>query len=581
MQWMELEFKDLVDVLESSTIKHLLSILNYKKNLIDLSEFKKTKVNLVQLFVELLDDENFKRDFYEELSATPISKKLYHILIWRQKNISCNDASLLLGIDITSGSYMGYNQNNKLNGNLNLISYSQSWNSDNLFIDEKIRTILKLIHPAPDDIMIEPVENPKKTKYHYSNESSILSTILTMKDMLDTDLIAIGKTGEKPLAKTLNTLNYTTDNSEFYTTSKLDNLSMDMLTRSFYHYYNGNYKFNKTPLTTLRNFVNAQFRDKVGYSISRVFLSHIKKIRFYPYYAEQKPIFDIMKELIDEMPKKEWVSIESMISYCLYRDYRYDMESHYTTQKYYLPIKGKTSWDSELYANDNNYNAIIFEPIIKALLFYLGALGIVELKYDDPISPHSITAKDKPYISVWDGLKYVKLTALGRYIFGFEAKYTAPKIVQKASTVKFDEYKPVMTIQSDDAIMLAKIEPYTEKVGSNRYALSYSKIFRDCKTKKMLEMKIDKFYMLFDKPIPVLFDNYFDEIIAKSNMLKRDLSQVVIELDNDKKLLNLFVTNKKLQELVVKASGYRVIVSKTNLSKLTKIVRDNGFFVEF
>ena len=39
--------------------------------------------------------------------------------------------------------------------------------------------------------------------------------------------------------------------------------------------------------------------------------------------------------------------------------------------------------------------------------------------------------------------------------------------------------------------------------------------------------------------------------------------------------------NKKLQELVIKAQGYKVIVLKENISKLTKIVKDNGFFVEF
>ncbi len=215
------------------------------------------------------------------------------------------------------------------------------------------------------------------------------------------------------------------------------------------------------------------------------------------------------------------------------------------------------------------------------MFFYLGALGILELKYNDPISVHDITAKGKSYISVWDGLRYVKLTALGRYIFDFEESYTAPKTMQKTSTVKFDEYKPIITIQNNDAIMLAKLEPFTEKYDTNRYILSYSKLFKDCKTTKLLNAKIDKFYTLFDQPVPLLFDNYFDEIQSKSNMLKRDLSQIVIELKDNKQLLNLFMNNKKLQELIIKASGYRIIVSKTDIPKLTKILRDNGFFVEF
>jgi hypothetical protein len=74
---------------------------------------------------------------------------------------------------------------------------------------------------------------------------------------------------------------------------------------------------------------------------------------------------------------------------------------------------------------------------------------------------------------------------------------------------------------------------------------------------------------------------FFDEIKSKSNMLKKDLKQVVIELNNDKRLLNLFMTNKKLQTIIIKASGYRVLVLKDDLSKLTKIVKENGFFIDF
>jgi hypothetical protein len=41
------------------------------------------------------------------------------------------------------------------------------------------------------------------------------------------------------------------------------------------------------------------------------------------------------------------------------------------------------------------------------------------------------------------------------------------------------------------------------------------------------------------------------------------------------------MSNHKLQELLIKAEGYRIIVFKDDISKITKIVKDNGFFVEF
>ena len=70
-------------------------------------------------------------------------------------------------------------------------------------------------------------------------------------------------------------------------------------------------------------------------------------------------------------------------------------------------------------------------------------------------------------------------------------------------------------------------------------------------------------------------------MIKESNLMNQNLKQIVIELKDNKRLLNLFMTNQKLQKLFIKAEGYRIIVSKDDISKVTKIVEDNGFFVEF
>ena len=94
-------------------------------------------------------------------------------------------------------------------------------------------------------------------------------------------------------------------------------------------------------------------------------------------------------------------------------------------------------------------------------------------------------------------------------------------------------------------------------------------------------MKIDGFYNNIEQNPPKVFKEFFEQIKENANMLKKDIKQIVINLENNKKLLNLFLRNKKLQELTVKAQGYRIIVSKDDISKLTKIVKDNGFFIEF
>lgn len=585
MKWMQVSDKELFDILNGATMVQLQAITGYQKGLIDQKKYpqpRKTKLQMIELFVKLIKDEQYKTKFYQQLTTTPQSKELYYRLLWKQTDMIAEEGESKFGLNPNNTMRVDYNEE-KFRDHLSLIYKYSYWNRDRIYIHKRIRPILKLIHPLPDDYELREAHQIDDTAYTYSNESNILSVINTIEEMLKTNLIAFGKTGEKPLAKSLNILKSTTSNEEFFSTKKMDSLAMDMLTRSFSFFYWEKQKLKKKSLDTLKTFITLQLNDSFNYTISRVFLSHIRKVKFGKYSNGQQELFDIVKVVIESIPKKGWVDFDTIINYCNYRDYRIDLESNYATERYYMDIDppGQKMYDNKLYAEDEHYHAIIFEPILKGMFFYLGALGIIELKYNDPISPNGITAKGKSYISAWDGLRYVKLTALGRYIFDFETNYTVPMRVQKTSTVKFDEYKPIITIQKDDAIMLAKLEPYAEKYDTNRYILSYSKIFKDCKTTKLLNAKIDKFYTLFDQPVPVVFDNYFDEIQSKSNMLKRDLSQIVIELKNDKKLLNLFMNNKKLQELIIKASGYRIIVSKADIPKLTKIVRDNGFFVEF
>ncbi len=154
----------------------------------------------------------------------------------------------------------------KFLGHLSLIYKYSYWNENSIYIHKRIRPILKLIHPLPDDYELREVKSIDETKYTYSNESNILSTITTIEEMLKTNLIAFGKTGEKPLAKSLNILKSTTTNEEFFPIKKMDSLSIDMLTRSFSFFYWEKKRFKKTPLETLKTFMTLQLKDEFDLS---------------------------------------------------------------------------------------------------------------------------------------------------------------------------------------------------------------------------------------------------------------------------------------------------------------------------
>ena len=602
MEFLKLDKRELEKILIEPTKNQLLELLNFIYDILTLDEMmaipeklksKKSrnqiaKYTISDLFIKLLKSEDLRTRVYKKLTQTPISKYLYERLVWEKNRILAYEITEKFKLEfrpIETARY-GWNEQN-LDDELVLITQGCNFgygdSSEILYINDDIKSILKIFMALPKDYYLSPSPNQIESEYNYNNESEILEFINVISGMLKSNLVEIGKTGDKPLNKTLNILKSSTSIREFFSQKKMDILATDMLTRSFYNYYFTK-GFKEDELLSLKEFVKLKFEDRLSFFISRIFASHLKKVRFDDYYTKEIELFDLLKKIINEMPKDEFIEFDNILSYCKYRDYRFDFESRYKTYDYYMDCEILT-FDQDvvtdtLYANAN-YEIIFFEPILKASFFYLASLGLVEIKYSEPVSLYAVTAIGKPYLSVWDGLEEIKLTSLGKYIFDFSKTYTKKELKVQKREVKFDEYKPIITLQNEDALMIAKLDPYTEKYDTNRYILSYSKIFKDCKTYKALEFKIDGFYKNIEKNPPKIFVDFFEDIKKSSNLLKRELKLITIKLHNNKKLLELFMTNKKLQEIIIKAEGHRIVVSKDNLAKLTKIVKENGFFIDF
>ena len=70
-----------------------------------------------------------------------------------------------------------------------------------------------------------------------------------------------------------------------------------------------------------------------------------------------------------------------------------------------------------------------------------------------------------------------------------------------------------------------------------KFQISIEQFINKC---YQLDVKVIQ-YRDKDSEIDKIWSNFFDDIKKDANMLTRDLKQVVIELDNNKKLLNLFM----------------------------------------
>ncbi len=568
-------------------MKFICGAIEGGENFMHFSIFAKQK--LIDEMTKMLLNPDNVHAISNKLLKTELSKALYYRIVWEKQVLDVDDTDEEFGVEL-EGLKSDYHSHNKfLSGENGLVLRCKRssnecrypYDIDILRINENMIQVLRLLMPMPDDFYLVGVKKLEESRYSYSNESNVFNFINIISQMLENNLIEFGKTNEKPLTKSIAKLKKRASIQEFYDEKQLNSLATDMLTRSFSYYYFVAKEFKTSELESLKDFVKAKFEDRYYFFITRVLLSHLRKVKFDYRHSCEANLFKILEDILLNLPKDEWVTIKNILNYTIYRDQEFHLEDRYATSNYTLHIDND---DEDMYDyNDceDNYYCFLYAPVIKGALFYLAALGIVDIKYDDPVSDCGIRAKDKEYISVWDSLKYVKITKLGRYLFGMSSSYELKEVKHTSNDLKFDEYKPIITVDENDIIMQAKLEDYTDKYEKNRYILSYAKIFKDCSSNKLLDMKIGRFYKEIELNPPKVFKEFFDEIKQNQNLLRKESKQVVIELKQNKKLLNLFKKNTKLQELVIKAQGYRVIVLKTDIPKLAKIVKDNGFFVDF
>jgi hypothetical protein len=578
-----------------------IALIDFMESLLDTKEWEKLPATLktaggrtaapaatlMQFINKKIKDETFREALSAKLTSTQSSKELYYKLIWEDDKIPIeflSETIPLPQITLPDQSY-GLHQV-ALEGDLSLISHfthaGSYFTKEYSFvqINPKIVALLKFLFPLPADYELLPIESPEETEYTYSNEEGILGFITLLDEMIEHNLVEVSDTNEKTSTKTLNVLKKSSGIPEFYTEKGMDSYANDMLTRSFYFFRFAQKSYRNKELESLKEFVQYQLDNRPRFFISRIFTFHLKKVRFSQIDTSQAGLFRLLKEILMKMPKEGWVGFENLSHYCFYRRYEIHLEAKHKTDYYTMDCETELG-DSRTMSVGDAYHEIFLNPLLKASLFYLGALGLLEIKYDDPFSECGFSAEGKPYISVWDGLRYIRFTELGKYLLGFTKVYTPKVVQQEKREIKFDEYKPIMTINPKDTITIAKLEGYAEKIDSNKYALSYPKIFKECNSFKALDLKIAAFYKNIEEHPPKVFVDFFEEIRNRANLLSIDRKQVVIELENDKALLNLFMNNKKLQELIIKAQGYRILVLKENLPKVKKILHDNGFFIDF
>jgi hypothetical protein len=211
-------------------------------------------------------------------------------------------------------------------------------------------------------------------------------------------------------------------------------------------------------------------------------------------------------------------------------------------------------------------------------MFLLAAFGIVDIAFNYPKNAH-IQKKDREYLSVFDGLQYIRLTPLGAFIAGLAKDYAFKGDMESANLV-LDDKRLLITLDGKDRLKAMVLGQFADKISENCYKVTSGSFLKSCDTQKDIEAKIGLFKKHVSAKPPRIWEDFLNGILNKIDPLIPETAMSVFRLKEHPELIELMARDEVLQKCILKAEGYRVLISAQDLYKVKKRLESFGYFIQ-
>lgn len=211
-------------------------------------------------------------------------------------------------------------------------------------------------------------------------------------------------------------------------------------------------------------------------------------------------------------------------------------------------------------------------PFVKGLLFLMGAFGMVELAYRLPAEGDT---------SYYSGLRYVRLTTLGRYILGLDDTYTPQPDENERPLFTLDDDHLIIQSLVDDNPLESVVCSFARRITPRLYKVTPQTLLANCATLKDVEGKITSFYRFVCPEPGQAWTAFFDTMKAHCRPFSKpaDKYELLCVDRDDADLHRLLLAAPDLRHLVVKAEDYLLLVKTADKELLAKTLLKYGYLM--
>lgn len=532
-----------------------------------------------QTFMDLIEQVYLKEEVFCSVFATLDAdvKKVFEEIMWNEKFFIPSK---------NREKYLKLENNYDLNKDLKEEYLFFKAEKDNkrgeyLYMDYDLIRVIRRFMPKPPEYNIIPLTKIEECLVN-NNEKELAENLKIYYDFYKQGGIVLSNSGKILKESKVNMKKYCNIN-EYYENSKdLDFLKTETIALFFFlvkeKYMNEEYFRVSNIKTIVQDFLAGELIQEENYHYTSLYLNYLKGVKnIWKSKEEIKRGLITIKKIIDEIPDDKIVSVDNIIKAILYRDEFIeiiDIKDAYD----YIYIN-EANYERTKILNYERYLSYVVIPFIKSVLFLLGTMGVLELYYDYPSINNCLYLKNG-YLSKYDGLKYVKITALGKYCLGriedFDFAHTKDE-----GEVVLDEDRLIATIIGDVPVKTMFLERVSQKIAVNKYKFTKENFLRGLNGYQELEDRIAEFKTKISDNLNELWQGFFDDLVEKSSAIKAEHQFVVLKLKNDRELISTITKDERFKSLLLKGEDFHVLVKSENVGQVVDLFKEYGYYVNF
>lgn len=206
-------------------------------------------------------------------------------------------------------------------------------------------------------------------------------------------------------------------------------------------------------------------------------------------------------------------------------------------------------------------------------LKYLCAVGVVELAID-----RDYNGSEKYPL---DGLRYVRLTGLGRYAFGLTATYTPPAAEISEGSPEYDSQNGIITLPNPDSPYKMFLSTIARQIGPSRFKLTVESLMKGCRKKFELENRINSLKTVINFDREAGLSDLVKEALNRTDCVEREGGYSLLKIKkHQKEIISLILNDKGLREIATVTPNKMVLVKTSALDKFFTLCINNGYLVE-